>query len=298
MNNFFDKLRIMDGGTGQQLINKGLEPEGNLWSATALLYEKYNKLIFDTHLEFIDSGAEVILTNTFGARKRRLLENNLIDKYKSMNELACEIAKKAVLKSNKKVLIAGSLPPQNFTYQADLGDDLSFISNAFMEQASFLYKNIDFFYLDVMCSKLECEIAINSIKKFNKEFVIGLHIKEKGLLPSGENFFDVAKELVNYKPMAITASCISDIDYEFIEKDISKLPLPYGFKFNAFEQIPEGWKPDGNNTSLLGRRKEMTPDKFLEVCTKYASLGAKLVGGCCEITPKHISKLKILKNNI
>ena len=79
---------------------------------------------------------------------------------------------------------------------------------------------------------------------------------------------------------------ISDIDYEFIEKDISKLPLPYGFKFNAFEQIPEGWKPDGNNTSLLGRRKEMTPDKFLEVCTKYSSLGAKLVGGCCEITPK------------
>ena len=55
-------------------------------------------------------------------------------------------------------------------------------------------------------------------------------------------------------------------------------------------------KPDGKNTSLLGKRNDITPDEFLKICEKYAKLGATLIGGCCQITPSHISKLKKLKN--
>ena len=78
-------------------------------------------------------------------------------------------------------------------------------------------------------------------------------------------------------------------------KEAKKLKVPFGFKINAFEHIPPGWKPDSNNPKVqLGKRKDLTPQKFLEICKKLKSKGAKIIGGCCEITPKHIKKLKSL----
>ena len=69
----------------------------------------------------------------------------------------------------------------------------------------------------------------------------------------------------------------------------------FGFKINAFEHIPPGWKPDSNNPKVqLGKRKDLTPKKFLEICKKLKSKGVNIIGGCCEITPKHIEKLKSL----
>ena len=65
--NYFSKIRILDGGMGQELLSKGLKPKGSLWSATALINEKYHQLIIDAHLDFIKSGADVIVTNNFAA---------------------------------------------------------------------------------------------------------------------------------------------------------------------------------------------------------------------------------------
>ena len=66
--NFFKKTRILDGGMGQELLARGMEPQGTLWSTTALLKEKYHKLLYDTHIDFIKAGAEVIVTTTFASR--------------------------------------------------------------------------------------------------------------------------------------------------------------------------------------------------------------------------------------
>ena len=103
---------------GQELLNRGVKPYGTLWGASALYIQKYHKTVIRTHLDFIKAGAEIIVTNSFGSRKRRLIENGLVKEYKNLNVLAGKLAKKAVAKSKKKVLIAGSLPPQNFTYFA------------------------------------------------------------------------------------------------------------------------------------------------------------------------------------
>ena len=181
---FFNQRRILDGGMGQELLNRGVKPHGTIWGASALLHKKYHNTVIKTHLDFIKAGAEVIVTNSFGSRKRRLIENNLGNKYKTLNKLAGKLAKIAVKKSKKKVLIAGSLPPQNFTYFSDLGKDLKFIKESFKSQASYLNPYVDFFYLDVMSSLKECTIAINSISSFKKEFLIGIHVRNNGKLPS------------------------------------------------------------------------------------------------------------------
>jgi homocysteine S-methyltransferase len=291
--NFFQKIRILDGGMGQEILNRGVKPYGTIWGATALLFKKYHKIVVDTHVDFIKAGAEVIVTNTFGSRKRRLIENNLEKKFKELNVTAGKLAARAVKKSKKNILIAGSLPPQNFTYFADLGNDLRFIKNGFYQQAKCLNPYVDFFYLDVMCSLKECEIGIQSIKPLKKEFLIGLHIRENGKLPSGEKFITVVKKLEKFNPLGIIVSCVSIENFDQITKDIKKIKVPFGFKINAFEHIPAGWKPDANNPKVqLGSRHDLTPKKFLNICKKLNRFGAKIIGGCCEITPAHIKQLK------
>ena len=292
---FFKKIRILDGGMGQELLNRGVKPHGTIWGASALLHRKYHKTVIKTHVDFIKAGAEVIVTNSFGSRKRRLIENNLENKYKSLNKLAGKLAEMAVKKSKKKVLIAGSLPPQNFTYFSDLGKDIKFIKDSFKSQASYLNPYVDFFYLDVMSSLKECTIAINSISSFKKEFLIGVHVRKNGKLPSGENLIQVIKKLEKYKPLGVLASCVSTEHLLIIMKDIKKIKVPFGFKINAFEHIPAGWKPDSNNPKVqLGKRRDLTPKKFYNICKKFNKMGAKIIGGCCEIKPSHIKALKKL----
>ena len=100
--NYFSKVRILDGGMGQTLLEKGLKAKGSLWSATALIEEKYHQLVIDTHLDFIKSGADVIVTNNFSARRSRTLQNNVDEHFNYANEKAGELALKAKKSCKKK----------------------------------------------------------------------------------------------------------------------------------------------------------------------------------------------------
>ena len=93
--NFFKKTRILDGGMGQTLLAKGLVARGSLWSATALIEKEYHQLVIDAHLDFIESGADVIVTNNFSARRARMIENNVEEHFNYANEKAGELAVQA-----------------------------------------------------------------------------------------------------------------------------------------------------------------------------------------------------------
>ena len=121
--NYFKKLRVMDGGMGQELHAKGLISKGTLWSTSAILDEKYHKLIVDTHLAYIESGAEVITTNTFSSRRIRMDQNKVSRYFEYANKKACELAIQAKQNSKKEVFIAGSIPAQFDTYKEDTRDD-------------------------------------------------------------------------------------------------------------------------------------------------------------------------------
>jgi predicted Fe-Mo cluster-binding NifX family protein len=64
-----------------------------------------------------------------------MIENGVLSKFKSANKTAGILAKRAVQKSKKKILIAGSLPPKHFTYFSEMGTDLNLIKRYFYEQA-------------------------------------------------------------------------------------------------------------------------------------------------------------------
>ena len=301
--NYFSKIRILDGGMGQHLLAKGLKTKGSLWSATALIHEKYHKLVVDAHLDFIKSGAEVIITNNFSARRSRMIQNNVEEHFNYANKKAGELALKAKEISKKNVLIAGSLPAQNNTYVLDQRDK-KVIEKGFYDQAKLIKPFVDFFYLDVLCGSKECKLALNVAEKLNLPALVGLHIKKNGRLPSNETISEVVESCKNKNWLGLVIACVSPEIIENSIEEVKNLNIPFGYKANlwkAEEPIPvhkfasPNDKIGANPNETMGTRDDYTGLKFLEFSKKMLSKGATILGGCCEIKPQHIEKISILK---
>ena len=297
--NFFKQTRILDGGTGQELLARGMKPNGTLWSANALLDENYHKLVFDTHSDFVKAGAEVIVTATFTTRRKRLRDNGVEEKFEYLNKKAGEIASN-VKKKFPNILVAGGLPPQDLTYEADNRSEDEIINN-FNEQAKLLNPYVDFFYFDVWSSIKEFKCGIKAIKEFNKPYLIGIHISEGTNLPSGENISDI-KSIIDKQLLGVMLSCVSPENFETNLEELKNLNVPFGFKINAFvtTKPKNGYsstftKSNGNPNEFLGQRKDLTPKKVGEIAKKFHDSGATILGGCCETRPAHIKKISNLK---
>jgi homocysteine S-methyltransferase len=301
--NYFNSTRILDGGMGQELLARGLKPKGTLWSAHALIDEACHQMVIDAHLDFINAGAEVIVTTTFTARRNRLIQNDCEKYFEKINIKAVELAQKARDISKKDILIAGGLPNQKQTYTADLGKDLNSIEKNFYDQAKILRNGIDFYYLDVMSSGLECEIALKAIESFNLPVLVGVHLRDNGQLPSGEKIQDIVKNYKNKSWLGIIMACISPKAYEAVANDLKKIDIAYGFKLNAFKKIPVGytvaskdaWGNAGNPNTVLGTNTDLNESRFYEYVKNFKENGATILGGCCEIRPSHIKEISKLK---
>ena len=302
--NYFSKIRILDGGMGQELLAKGLKAKGSLWSATALIDKKYHQLAVDAHLNFIESGADVIVTNNFSTRRVRMIQNKVEEHFDYANEKAGELAAKAKKISKKNILIAGSLPAQNDTYVLDLRDK-NIIEKGFYDQAKLLKPFVDFFYLDVLSGSKELEIALNVTEKFNLPVLVGLHIKKNGKLPSNENVSEVVTKYKNKNWLGLVLACVSPEIIENALDEIKQLNIPFGFKANLWgteEPVPVHKfaspvdKIGANPNETMGTRDNYTDVMFLEFSKKMMNKGATILGGCCETKPFHIKKISTLKN--
>ena len=302
--NYFSKVRILDGGMGQQLLAKGLKSKGSLWSATALIEKKYHQLVVDAHLDFINSGADLIVTNNFSARRTRMIQNKVDEHFNYANEKAGELALKAKEISKKDILIAGSLPAQNNTYVLDERDKKT-IEKGFYDQAILLKPFVDLYYLDVLCGSKECEIALNVTEKLNLPVLVGLHVKKNGKLPSNESISQVVKKCKNKNWLGLILACVSPEIIENSIDEIKNLNTPFGYKANlwkAEEPVPVHKfatpkdKVGSNPVETMGTRDDYTGKKFLEFSKKMMNKGATILGGCCETKPFHINEISKLKH--
>ena len=299
--NFFRKIRVLDGGMGQELLARGLDPKGTLWSAKALLEKKNHSLVEAIHEDFVKEGADVIVTNTFATRRLRLKQNNLEEKFEILNKQAGQIAKK-IKDKYPKVLIAGGLPPQNNTYSSDDRDENEIFNN-FKDQAKILDPFVDFFYFDVLSSIREISIAENSIKEFNKPFLIGAHISEGTSLPSGEKLSNITKKINCKNLLGLILACVSPENFKKNINEIKSIGYPFGFKINAFEKtkitgnFTGNFKKSksGNPNEFLGKRNDLTPKVLKDLAKEFVMDGATIIGGCCETNPSHIKAFSELK---
>ena len=297
--NFFKQTRILDGGMGQELLARGMKPNSTLWSANAILDSNYHQLVLDTHIDFIKAGAEIIVTTTFATRQKRLKENNLLNKFEYLNQKAGEIAQ-AAKKKFPKIYVAGGIPPQNLTYQADDRDKAEIIEN-FNSQGKALNEYVDFFYFDVWSSIKEVECGIEAIKEFKKPYLVGLHISEGTTLPSGEKIKEI-KDIIDENALGVMLSCVSPENFEKNLEELRSLNIPFGFKLNGFvtTKLQESYTTvflgkKSNPNEILGKRQDLTPIKIQEIAKKFKDAGATILGGCCETSPSHIKAIANLK---
>ena len=297
--NFFKETRILDGGMGQELLARGMKPNGTLWSANAIVNSDYHKLLEDTHKDFVKAGAEVIVTTTFTTRRRRLRDNNIEDKFEYLNKKAGEIAAN-VKKEFPNIKIAGGLPPQHLTYEEDKRSKKEIIKD-FNEQAKLLDEYVDFYYFDVWSSIKEFKCGIEAIKEFKKPYLVGIHISEGTKLPSGEQISEI-KNILDDNLLGVMLSCVSPENYELNLEELKKLDFPFGFKLNGFKTTKpkNGYtanylKTKGNPNEFLGHREDFTPEKIQEIAKKFKEHGATIIGGCCETRPSHIEAMAKIK---
>jgi homocysteine S-methyltransferase len=260
--------------------------------------------VVDVHLSFINAGSEVILTNTFSARKIRLIQNKVDKDFVYINEQACLLSIKAKEKSRKNVLIAGSLPCQNDTYVEDQRDSKE-LEKAFYEQAEVIAPYVDFLYLDVVSSGREIDIASNVAVKLNKPVLLGIHVKKNNLLPSNETITEVFNKYRSNNWLGIITACVSPKIAEGCTSEIKKLDIPFGFKANLWKveeptpvQTFNTAKPDeiGTNPNVtLGKRDDNSAIKFYNFSKRLVEQGATILGGCCETTPEDIKEIAKLR---
>ena len=300
---FFKQVRILDGGMGQELHAKGLISMGTLWSASANLEKKFHNLVVDLHLSYINSGADVIVTNTFSARRIRLIQNKVNEHFKYINEQACLLAIKAKDLSKKNILIAGSLPSQSDTYVEDQRKSNE-IEKDFLDQATIINPYVDFFYLDVLSSGKELDIASNVAAKLKKPILAGVHLKKNCLLPSGESITEVVKKYKNENWLGLIGACVSPEIVENSIEELREINLPFGFKANLWEIEEPGpqrtfntakYDEIGTNPNIaFGKRDKYDPKLFYEFSKKIKEKGATILGGCCETRPSHIKAMSNL----
>ena len=213
-----NKKYLFDGGSGQTLMEMGLETKGDLWSAQALLNENNHQMVVDMHKNFINAGSQLIVTSNFSVRRRLLKNYNLLDKFEFGIRSAGALALKAKNESDKKVIVAGSLPNQGVTYSPIHFETDETMFNNFHEIAKILKDYVDIFYLDVLCSIKEIKIALEASKEFNKQVLVGVHLRYDGKLPSGESLDELFETIQKFN------CCLLYTSPSPRDKTVSRMP--------------------------------------------------------------------------
>ena len=115
--NLDGSVKVLDAGMGKTLAMRGVNIPNTIWSANALL--EAPDVVKEIHSENIQAGADIITTNSYGIILSDLKKERLEDRFDELNLLAGEIAQEASIASERRVLVAGSLPPQNGSYRPD-----------------------------------------------------------------------------------------------------------------------------------------------------------------------------------
>jgi len=279
-NRFLERLErgpviVGDGGMGALLsaaVPRLRSPEeANLRAPQAVV---------SLHASFINAGAELIETNTFGANRRKLAHHFLEDDLERINSTGVKLARDARELSGRDVFIAGSIGPLGEAATSRVRREL------FAEQAAILDgRGADLFAVETFYDLDEIVDAIEAVRSVSNLPIVALLTFDEG----GETLAGVtARE---------AAERLSELDVAAIGANHGAGLLT---ALAALEQIGRDGKPlaalpNVGLASLSGGRviyPHATPEYFGEFAAHARDLGAKLIGGCCGTTPAEIAAIR------
>ncbi len=282
MKNIIEKMQeaplVFDGAMGTMIYEKGIFINA--------CFDELNltnpKLIKSIHKEYIDSGCDVILTNTFGANKYKLEKYGLSNKVYEINYEGVKIAREA---APENVYVVASIGPCIAKGASITVENIDILKENYEIQMKALFDaKADGVMLESHYNIEEIEIAVSAAKKYNFPVIVSLACRKERETLNGLNIKKAIKILDENKNIdSIGLNCIvgPHAMLSLVEETIGLTSKPFVVEPNA-----------GHPQNVEGRMIYMsTPEYFTTYCQNYIRLGVRGVGGCCGTTPEHIKEM-------
>ncbi|MBX5147989.1 homocysteine S-methyltransferase family protein [Rhizobium lentis] len=292
--------RILDGGMSRELLRLGAELKQPEWSALALINSP--EIVREVHQEFIAAGSEVITTNSYALVPFHIGEDRFRQEGPALIRLAGRLAREAAdAAPDRKVLVAGSLPPIFGSYEPE-----NFEPSRVQDYLKVLVENlapfVDIWLGETLSLIAEGEAVREAVAASGKPFWISFTIADdeagiKGGAPklrSGESVKDAASWAVSSGAAAFLFNCskpevmrgaVDAAARVFRERNAQ---IEIGVYANAFEgETGE----QAANEGLHDTRDDLNDDAYSRFACSWAEAGATIIGGCCGIGAAHIHRL-------
>ena len=274
-----NKVVVFDGAMGTMLYSKGVFINQN--------YDELDlrapDLIREVHRAYVEAGAEVIETNTFGASRTKLTGYGLESQVHAINKAAAELARE---EAGDNVLVAGAVGPLGVRLEPYGPTSLDEAREIFREQMQGLKDGgADFFILETFADLAEIEQGIRAAREVDSKMpvVAQMTIGTDCLSPYGASAPDIAKALDAYGADIIGLNC--SVGPQIILDAIEKMTKVTRKKLSA---QPNAGMP----REVQGRSMYMASPEYMATYAGHlVRAGAKVVGGCCGTTPEHIAAI-------
>ncbi|MCF6112879.1 MULTISPECIES: betaine--homocysteine S-methyltransferase [Mesorhizobium] len=275
---------LADGATGTNLFAMGLEAG----EAPELLNETAPDIITSLHQNFVDAGADIILTNSFGGTRHRLKLHHAQDRVHALNQRAAEIARAVADKAGRKVIVAGSVGPTGellvplgaMTYDEAV--------DAFAEQIEGLKAGgAEVAWIETMSAPDEIRAAAEAAIRVGLPYTYTGSFDTAGRTMMGLLPKDIhgVTDGLSPAPLGVGANCgvgASDILASLLDMTEANPEATVIVKGNC--GIPEF---RGAEIHYSG-----TPELMADYVRLAVDAGAKIVGGCCGTSFAHLAAMR------
>jgi methionine synthase I (cobalamin-dependent)/5,10-methylenetetrahydrofolate reductase len=241
--------------------------------------------VFRVHQAYIQAGASIIETNTFGANRFKLSPHGLGEDVQRLNSRGVKIAREARESAAREVLIAGSIGPLGIGVQARHPEPDE-IRDIFHEQALALEeRGVDLFILETFTYIEELLLAIDAIRSFSGLPIIAqLTYSEEGTAYGDLRPTDAAVQLKNKNVQVIGANCT--LGPQSLLPILGELAAVDGLRVSG---MPNAGLPKREGDRIVYPKS--SPEYFALFAKEAAALGVRILGGCCGTTPAHIQAM-------
>lgn len=282
-----NKILVCDGAMGTQLQQRGLSPED--------CPEEFNmthpEIVQSIHRDYLDAGADIIETNSFGGNRARLSMYDFGDQVEKFNRRAAELAREMC---PPNCFVAGSVGPTGQILQP-----LGLLSeenarNIFKEQVSALIAGgVDAIFIETMMSLEEILLAVQAVKMLSSlpvSATMTFEMKPTGPRTSwGVSPADAVRGLTDAGVDILGANCGSGFDdmVKIINAMRQLTDIPIIAQANAGMPILEAGSATYNES----------PETMRPKATTILRTGVNILGSCCGTGPEHIRVLRELADN-